>query len=58
MEPLPCPFCGSDDIQYNDGIMVQDYSCRVCGCIGPDGERSERSAIERWNTRLVAEPEE
>lgn len=51
---LPCPFCGSEDIEYNNGHYVQDCGCRACGAIGPNNPRT-KSAIERWNTRPATE---
>ena len=49
--PLPCPFCGATDISHNDGIAIQDYSCNVCGAVGPDGQQNSGDALSRWNNR-------
>ncbi len=48
--PLPCPFCGSKDIEYADC----DYAvlCNKCGCVGPNIP-DERKAVKLWNTRKV-----
>jgi len=52
---LPCPFCGSTDIEIVAGIddentMVGHVTCMDCGASSGWWEDKE-TAIERWNTR-------
>lgn len=63
IELLPCPFCGSEDvepvsIEGNWGYTSsKDYiKCNICGAQGgvvEDGELSD--AIENWNMRAEEE---
>lgn len=39
---LPCPFCGSDDLQWGEGELF--VICRVCECTGP-------VVAAKWNHR-------
>jgi len=50
IELEPCPFCGSDDIGYDD-----EYGRVICECSagGPFSTRMQ-SAIELWNKRTPA----
>jgi Lar family restriction alleviation protein len=57
-----CPFCGGDakafkriDRDKEQGLYLYwiDCSNRECGVQFPLGERSEESAIEKWNTRTA-----
>lgn len=53
-ELLPCPFCGSDEVniaRVSDGFVG---FCEECLCEhGPHG--SIITAIEAWNTRVEEE---
>jgi len=54
---LPCPFCGSNDLDFRKGWMV---SCHRCGCEGPyprdeqldHGIKWDDLTVVLWNTRL------
>jgi Lar family restriction alleviation protein len=55
-ELLPCPFCGSDDVESYLGRGSAFIRCDDgCGAEGPHCD-SEPCAIERWNTRARSEP--
>lgn len=43
--PLPCPFCGSTDLAYNELAGDSYVTCNGCNTCGPDG------GIEAWNQR-------
>lgn len=65
--PLPCPFCGHDNIRvYEDekpkqplkGSKYTYAHCAVCGTRGPwaynvddDEKESYRKCVIRWNER-------
>ena len=52
--PLPCPFCGSDNIQIDVGLTVDALSCGCgdCGAEGPWPESgSGRNGVDEWNAR-------
>lgn len=65
LPPLPCPFCGSDKIEYDDGDESSHYRCRNCGaCSGrvyytdaenssDDYSASDAAALEAWNRRAA-----
>jgi len=51
---LPCPFCGYDDVEYNEielGIVA--ICCPECMTVGPhqDGAQTHDEAREKWNRR-------
>ncbi len=48
-ELLPCPFCGSKDLDYSDIDYVE---CVCCGTFGPDSSKEEKS-IDLWNRRAT-----
>jgi len=57
---LPCPFCGSDDVEYrnpcpsspdNQADFVMCNGCGVCA----SRLDTERDPIEVWNTRVHPE---
>ena len=69
---LPCPFCGSHDVQVVEGstfrwLLVQ---CNCCAACGPDVRKQtagsgtnedwqrngERAAIAEWNRRAPPSP--
>jgi Lar family restriction alleviation protein len=61
-ELKPCPFCGGGtkvfkridrDKEQSLYLYWIDCSNRECGVQFPLGERSEESAIEKWNTRTA-----
>lgn len=45
MEILPCPFCGSHDIDYNENAQI--IICGICN----NNHNKGMSMIEKWNTR-------
>ena len=46
-KPLPCPFCGSDDIATT---RIQVY-CRACGANGPNVHpKHPKKALVAWNS--------
>ncbi len=45
---LPCPFCGSDNINIWNGEF--SLFCMDCGAIGPEAPNAAE-ALERWNSR-------
>ena len=47
---IPCPFCGSDNVEFE--YDIRGMECGVCGATGPDMNRSEEDAIMRWNGRV------
>lgn len=64
---LPCPFCGSDNIQFvlygyfqpwkNDGINLWYHcQCHDCGCEIDTGDcKDMKKAIIVWNQRKITE---
>ncbi len=51
IELKPCPFCGSDDIDFDRGTNRKstNYSCNDCGCSLETGETWH--APKAWNQR-------
>jgi Lar family restriction alleviation protein len=50
-EPLPCPFCGSENLELRDGCGVAFWlRCHRCVSEGPSQPTPEL-AVEKWNTR-------
>ena len=50
VEPLPCPFCGSDDtvtIEILVGGQDNVVRCMECNANGPITERKQ--AVAKWN---------
>jgi len=52
-ELLPCPFCGSTDIDFFYGESFIFPSCHSCFAMGPNCPQ-ELSAAEAWNRRVTA----
>jgi hypothetical protein len=64
--PLPCPFCGSDDISEGEvltiggaGGTVTQSMCNTCGALGPEARLPEGEvdygdvrATAAWNRRV------
>lgn len=55
-KPLPCPFCGSNDIKPV-GVTVdkgdrEAIECKKCGTVGPLG-KTELKAVALWNKRVT-----
>ena len=57
-EPLlPCPFCGSEDVEYEFSSSQGYIKCNTCEAMGAeveeaaDPECSVGAAIVAWNTR-------
>ena len=46
---LPCPFCGSDNIDIWKGEF--SLYCVDCGAIGPEAPNATE-AVKRWNSRF------
>ena len=68
MKPLPCPFCGSDDITTQEGTTFRWRSAVCCHCGAQSGEvrvdtlakdhsaaleKAKGAAIEEWNRRAA-----
>lgn len=67
MIALPCPFCGSHDVEVaeTDSYKWAAVRCLECGAIGPEvrvqdirpaaepehSERDQQSAFAEWNRR-------
>lgn len=56
-EPLPCPFCESEEIHSARHMQVAStnfryVACRRCGAHGPVGN-GDVEAITLWNRRPV-----
>jgi hypothetical protein len=51
MEPLPCPFCGSDEIEVEPSGVL----CHGCSAWMPSRTsvipQESHGALEMWNTR-------
>lgn len=70
-ELLPCPFCGSKDLDYDgDGGFIV-CNGKDCGVFGPnpddrvssdlsaaDEDEVHATAVRKWNTRAPALPDE
>ncbi len=52
---LPCPFCGSADIEENSNTVV----CLNCGACGPETAPNPGGldALEYWNRRTLGRSE-
>jgi Lar family restriction alleviation protein len=52
---LPCPFCGSHDIQLGSPINADGpecmFNCNNCDALGPNG-MTVAEAIAAWNRRV------
>lgn len=54
-EAIPCPFCGSDNLDRNQvGNSLHWVFCLDCNCCGPDADNLH-NAINRWNRRPEVE---
>lgn len=47
IKPLPCPYCGAEEIEAWDG-SANFMECQFCQMTGPHAP-SESSAIDLWN---------
>jgi Lar family restriction alleviation protein len=47
---LPCPFCGSNDIEVREGIEFW-CTCKNCYAEGPTARDFDGDAIAEWNKR-------
>ena len=57
---LPCPFCGSTDLDPSMALSSTgevNSGCYRCGAIGPQ-KGNEIDAAKAWNTRADAEGKE
>ena len=48
LKPLPCPYCGTEEIEVWDG-PANFMECQYCHMTGPHAP-SESSAIGLWNS--------
>ena len=60
---LPCPFCGSDDIDFEHNGEARCWMyCKTCLCDGPIAEmpkndtKAKINATEAWNKRAASLP--
>lgn len=65
MDFIPCPFCGSTDIEHESMGGVRYARCQNCSCSAghvfdfedkPPYKESiftKETVIKRWNTRMV-----
>jgi len=66
VKPLPCPFCGSDDITTQEGTTFRWRAAVCCRCGAQSGEvrvdtlckdhlvaleKAKGAALEEWNIR-------
>lgn len=54
-EVIPCPFCGSDNVEVVSGsgcLCVECKNCWACGPIG-DWREDEAGAVKVWNHRAA-----
>ena len=52
VHPLPCPFCGSDNLR----IEVYGIECRNCGVWMGDGTQRRtigKTLLDSWNHRVI-----
>lgn len=58
MNILPCPFCGFDDVCFDEiDVGIVAVCCDNCGTIGPherDGSQDSTEAANKWNAIGVA----
>jgi Lar family restriction alleviation protein len=50
MKPLPCPFCGSSDVEFYIRRSIHRLFCGDCSAAGPVA-LGVQEAITLWNTR-------
>lgn len=53
-EVKECPFCGSDNVNWNGGLdhLSPDFFfCASCGAKGPMKQNSPFEALDAWNER-------
>ncbi len=53
-EVKECPFCGSDNINWNGGMDTLSFDCffcASCGAKGPLKQNSPIAALDAWNER-------
>ncbi|WP_175701143.1 Lar family restriction alleviation protein [Burkholderia ambifaria] len=55
--PIPCHFCGSDDLFLDDALGKRAVICNNCEANGPTGE-DDADAIRAWNARAPVEQHE
>lgn len=52
MELLPCPFCGSADVEMVTRYELFVVECQDCGAVGQD-RANEHYAAAAWNRRAT-----
>ena len=55
MELLPCPFCGSADVEMVTRYELFVVECQDCGAVGQD-RANEHYAAAAWNRRAANAP--
>lgn len=60
-KPLPCPFCGDDNVEIEYRVVVDRFvvHCTGCGCrvdfgVGPNTVSEGAATLAAWNSRTEA----
>jgi hypothetical protein len=54
MEPMPCPFCGGNELAIHE--IEECISCYECGARGPTFSPIIRGRRSTWQTRRAPDP--
>jgi hypothetical protein len=58
--PLACPFCHTNNIEYELNLLEEGdcaVGCEECGIVGPIGD-NKNEAIKKWNGITEAKPKQ
>lgn len=53
-EVKECPFCGSENVNWNGGqdtLSFDYFFCAACGAKGPIDHNGPHAALDAWNRR-------